>query len=84
LLLLSTGTALTWNYPDATCLLMRLDTLTKVAVPAVTVDQEGQLRHGLDPLPGHAFMFEEPRIEMNTLPVLRNHAKYQKKNLIET
>jgi len=62
---------------------MRLDALTNVAVPAVTADQEGQFRHGLDSLPAYAFMFEEPRIEMNILPVLRNHTKYLKKNLIE-
>jgi hypothetical protein len=83
-LLLSTGTTLTWNYPGATCLLMRLDALTNVAVPTVTADQEGQFRHGVDSLPAHAFMFEEPGIEMNTLSVLRNHTKFLKKNLIET
>jgi len=63
---------------------MHLDALTNVAVAAVTADQEGQFRHGLDSLPAHAFMFEEPRIKMNTLPALRNHTKYLKKNLIET
>jgi hypothetical protein len=57
---------------------MRLDALTKVAVPAVTADQEGQFRHGLESTPAHPFMFEEPRIEINSLPMLRNHTKYLK------
>jgi len=38
LLLLSIETTLTWNYPDATCLLMCLDALTNVAVAAITAD----------------------------------------------
>jgi len=63
---------------------MRVDALTNVAVAAVAADQEGQFRHGLDSLPAHAFMFEEPRIEINTLPAQRNHTKYPRKNLIET
>jgi hypothetical protein len=60
---------------------MRLDALTNIAVPAVTADQEGQFRHGLDSLPAHAFIFEEPRIEISTQPMLRSHVNYLKKNL---